>query len=105
MAGKSVLLMGDFNYPGVGWTGDHAASASVDGVRFRDCVDDNFFTQYVNCPTRGGNILDLVLCNEPDLIGNLDVTECLANSDHNMISWTAYLGSSEGGREREVLDY
>ena len=45
----------------------------MEGVKFRDCVEDNFFTQYVNSPTRDGNILDLVLCNEPDMIGNLEV--------------------------------
>ena len=86
VSGKCVLLMGDFNYPGIGWRGGHSEGASVEGVKFRDCVEDNFFTQYVNSPTRDGNILDLVLCNEPDMIGNLEVIDRLANSDHNMIS-------------------
>ena len=85
--------------------GDHSASASVERVRFMDCVEDNFFTQYVNTPTRGGNILDLVLHNEPDLIGNLEVIDCLANSDHNMISWTVYFETAQGGGDREVLDF
>ena len=71
MAGRCVLLMGDFNYPGIKWMGGHSADASVECERFRDCVEDNFFTQYENSPTRDGNILDLVLCNEPDLIENL----------------------------------
>ena len=48
--------------------GGHSNDASVEGVKFRDCVEDNFFTQYVNNPTRDGNILDLVLCNEPNMI-------------------------------------
>ena len=29
----------------------------MEGVKFRDCVEDNFFTQYVNGPTRDGNTL------------------------------------------------
>ena len=60
-------MMGNFNYPGIGWRGEHSSGASVEAVRFKECVEDNFFTQYVNSPTRDDNILDLVLCNEPEL--------------------------------------
>ena len=74
-------------------------------MRFRDCIEDNFFTQYVNRPTRNGNILDLVLSNEPDLVGALEVMDCLARSDHNMISWTVYFGGAQGGGDRETLDF
>ena len=104
VAGRCVLLMRDFNYQGIGW-GGHSEDAWVEGVRFRDCVEENCFTQYVNSPTRDGNILDLVLCNELDMIGNLEVIDRLANSDHNMISWPVYFGNDRDGGDKEVLDY
>ena len=61
---ERVLLMGDFNYPGVDWLrGDHVG-ASPEEVLFAECLEDNFYEQFVKEPTRGGNILDLVITNE-----------------------------------------
>ena len=45
-----------------------------------ECLENNFYEQYVREPTRGGNILDLVITNELDLIGDLGVEAGLASS-------------------------
>ena len=41
-----------------------------------------FFEQLVTEPTREQAILDLVMCNEADLIRELKVKEPLGSSDH-----------------------
>ena len=41
-------------------------------------------------PTRGDNILDLVLSTAPDLLFDLGVNEGLGNSDHNSIEFNMF---------------
>ena len=48
-----VLLMGDFNFPGVDWVTGDCQRASPEGSMFVDCLEDNFYEQYVKEPTRG----------------------------------------------------
>ena len=36
-----VLLMGDFNYPGVDWVVGDNRGASPEGVMFLECLEDN----------------------------------------------------------------
>ncbi|XP_072426477.1 protein FRG1 isoform X1 [Chiloscyllium punctatum] len=54
---------------------------------FVECLSDGFLEQLVMEPTREKAILDLVLCNEPELIRELKVKEPLGSSDHNTISF------------------
>ena len=52
---------------------------------FSNILLDNFLTQMVLEPTRGNNILDLVLSNTPDCIYDAEVGEPF--SDHNTVSF------------------
>ena len=79
-----VLIMGDFNFPGVNW---HTYESDGHGERFRDFVLDNFLIQHVKEPTREYNILDLVLTTNEHMVEHLEVHEHLGNSDHNTIYW------------------
>ena len=65
--------MGDFNNPGVDWLSGDCRGTFLEGALFEECLEDNFYEQYVREPTKGGNILDLVITNELDLIGDLGV--------------------------------
>lgn len=80
-----TLIMGDFNYPAIDW--DLVKAQGREEVEFLDVVNDNFMLQYVNKPTRGNAILDLVLCNDPDRIGSVEVMEPLGTSDHSIVSF------------------
>ena len=39
------------------------------------------------------------------MIGNLEIIDRLANSDHYMISCSVHFGNDRDGGDREVLDY
>ena len=91
LRGERVLLMGDFNYPGVDWCSGDCRGASPEGTLFVECLEDNFYEQYVRERTRGGNILDLVITNELDLIGDLAVEAGLASSDHGLVRWNIFI--------------
>jgi len=47
-------------------------------------VEDNFLTQLVSEPTRGGASLDLLFTNKEGLVGHVVVGGCLGHSDHEM---------------------
>ena len=48
-----MLLMGDFNYPGVDWLRGDYRGVSPEGAMSVECLEDNFYEQYVKEPTRG----------------------------------------------------
>ena len=56
--------------------------------QFYECVQDFFLYQHVHAPTRGGNILDLILSTEQNMVENVEVVESLGSSDHNSIEFS-----------------
>ena len=48
-------------------------------------IQDSFLTQHVLEPTRGENVLDIVLSSQKELVDNVKIFELLGNSDHNQI--------------------
>ena len=48
-------------------------------------IHDSFLSQHMLEPTRGENVLDLVLSSQHELVGNVKIHEPLSNSDHNQI--------------------
>ena len=55
--GRSLLLMGDFNYPDIDWSS--LQGQSRDAQQFINFVEDNFWTPHVTEGTRNGALLDL----------------------------------------------
>ena len=54
-----------------------------------DILLDRSLTQLVTQPTRGENILDLLLTNSPDMIYQVDVVDGIPGSDHSAIQFLA----------------
>ena len=63
-------------------------------VFFNFC-NDYGFSQYASVPTRGNNVLDLVLCNDPYTFSCIDVIEPFSNSDHSMVEFSLVLKTHE----------
>lgn len=74
---KSVILMGDFNFPDIDWRAhDCSAGASAGSRQFLDCISNNFLTQHVDFPTRKSSVLDILFSSNPDLIVDI---KCLGH--------------------------
>jgi len=43
---------------------------------FVDSINDYGLEQFINMPTRGNNILDLLLYSHPNLISNIKIAPC-----------------------------
>ncbi|KAM9591497.1 uncharacterized protein ACIBXB_006298 [Morphnus guianensis] len=64
----ALFLVGDFNFPDICWK--YNTAVSKQSRRFLECVKDNFLTQLVGEPTRGGALLDLLFTNREGLVGD-----------------------------------
>ena len=86
----NIILLGDFNAPDVKW--DTFTSATTSSDCLCDFVIDQNMFQQVNEPTHiHGNILDLVITSDPDLITDLVVhphTTYPLQSDHFIITFS-----------------
>ncbi|RMB99816.1 hypothetical protein DUI87_23593 [Hirundo rustica rustica] len=87
VSGSSALvLVGDFNLPDIFWELNTAEKQQ--SRKFLECVEDNFLSQLVSKPTRGGTVLDLLFTNRDGLVGDVEVGGRLGHSDHEIIEFS-----------------
>ena len=80
-----IIVCGDCNAPDVAWLTTSPKVKSPVADTLCEFVCNNFFIQLVSHPTRGDNILDLLLTTNPDLISSVRVTDSLPGCDHDAI--------------------
>ena len=84
-----LLVGGDFNFPDISWQDGytHINPSPIYGTDtnklFVDTINDHGLEQLISAPTRGNNILDLLLCSHPSLISNVEIAPGI--SDHDAI--------------------
>lgn len=79
-----VTIVGDFNLPLFNWQ-DLVYPDSEIYNHFADCITQNGLSQLINEPTRGENILDLVLTTSDLNVPLAEVMEPFGTSDHNSV--------------------
>ena len=80
----NVIIFGDFNTPGINWdvsTTDNAQNHTGQAQKLLHLVDNHGLFQTVQEPTRNGNILDLVLVNNPNIIEKTTVVPGISDHD------------------------
>ena len=75
--------MGDFKIGHIQWNSLRAQGVRTNNFYF--LIQDRFLTQHVLEPTRGENVLYIVLSSQKELVDNVKIFEPLGNSDHNQI--------------------
>ena len=78
-----LYITGDFNCPHLDLDCDGNVSENQ-GSYLLEFMDRNFLTQVVDKPTRGDNILDLLLTNVPRYVGEVQVSPT-SLSDHHLV--------------------
>ena len=80
------MVSGDFNLPGWDWK-SNTLKPNTQYInihhKFTDILDDNGLNQLVEKPTRGDNILDLIVTNHPTCFWRIKVIPYL--SDHDIV--------------------
>ena len=82
-------MVGDFNFPNIHWDTLENTSG-VNELVFVELLNDHYLSQLINTPTRGNNILDLVITNMPDLVSLtriLPPEERSVFTDHHAITF------------------
>ncbi len=67
---KNVCLLGDYNFRRIDW---ESVVGDLESEDILKVLQDNFLKQVVTEPTRGDNILDLVLTSNENMISEVDV--------------------------------
>jgi ribonucleases P/MRP protein subunit RPP40 len=99
---KKVLIMGDFNFSDINWK---QMSAGSIGNKFLNTINDSFLTQHIKFPTRGDNILDLVISSDKNLVDDIENACPIANSDHNVILWSLRYKLKQSSNNIQRYDY
>ena len=103
-----VVVTGDFNYPTMDWNCEHN-NTGPEQV-FLECLNDLFLTQLISAPTRvregeKKNILDLCITNDSELINNIQHTDPLGKSDHEVLIISLNLLTNHRGKNGNTSRY
>ena len=88
------IVAGDLNCGQIDWASLTAPSDGVQDVILKFVVS-NGFAQSVREPTRGENILDIVLCNEPLSVFDTAVLPPFGCSDHSQVEFSTFAHISQ----------
>jgi len=83
---QALVLRGDFNHPDICWKSN--TESCRQSSRFLECIEDNFLNQVISTPTRGDAILDLVVTNASELVGDVKIRGSLGCSNHALVELT-----------------
>jgi len=89
---QSLVLMGDFNHPGICW--EDCRARHMLSRKFLQGINDNFLMQVMEEPTRRCMLLDLVLMNNEGLVEDVEV----ASAEVTMRWWSSGSCVEEAGR-------
>ena len=79
-------LVGDFNFPGIKWG---TGRSDAKGRPFYEEMEENFLIQHVDEATHiSGNVLDLVISKDENLVESVEHEGRLGKSDHEILMIT-----------------
>ena len=103
----TLLLSGDFNLPDIDWEANALKDNPLhqrESRSFLETVSELGLKQFVKFPTRGENMLDLILSNKEFSVS--DVRSCPGVSDHEMIIYNFHVKAEKIiNRTRKVYLY
>ena len=85
----TYIILGDFNFPDIRW---QSGCSGNKGRKFLETMHDKLLTLHVETATHNcGNILDLILSSEDNLVGNVETCGKIWKSDHELIKCKVYI--------------
>ena len=86
---QDIIVMGDFNLPGISWKDNNfkveSKAPSTSEALLQTFMEDHLLSQYIHQPTRLRNTLDLFLTNNDNLVLHTSSEETEL-SDHNIVT-------------------
>lgn len=81
------VLLGDFNFPDFVLNAGLQSHSKV-SQDFLDLTTCHDFEQLVNSPCRGSSWLDLIFCNLPSTVRDVNVSSSIGSSDHASVTFS-----------------
>ncbi|KAL7630702.1 UNVERIFIED_CONTAM: hypothetical protein RMT77_019088 [Armadillidium vulgare] len=97
-----TIILGDFNCPNINYD---LLDADAEGKRLLKFLGDSFLFQINDCPTRGNNILDLLIVSHLNLVKRFEVIEPIGKSDHNMLKFIINVENKICNNHLKVPDF
>ena len=88
------LIIGDFNVPNINWNSHCSSSDQISDTLLQFIVNHGF-SQLIQFPTRGLNILDVLFVDVDNLVTSVSPLPPIGFSDHNGIAFTVDIKSSD----------
>ena len=112
---RTILTFGDFNFPFISWPSrqvhcdrrtdnESQSDAKRQAELFKTFCDENFLENYIETPTRGENILDLVLSNNHTLVNYYKTVVNKKLSDHSTINVSLNFTLNAEKEEEKVMN-
>ena len=99
----NTVLFGDFNLPVSKW-GEPIRSNT--GTDLYNNLLESSLHQFVNKPTRGANILDLVIATSENLVNDIQIGDEFSSSDHRVVTFNLrYAENNIKSSYEKVPDY
>lgn len=92
---RNVVISGDFNLPNISWD-TIGSTVGANELSFVEILNDHFLSQLNTTPTRGSNVLDLVITSVPELVSVSEIlppekTEIFTDHCAIMHEFSAYV--------------
>jgi len=100
---QAFVLLVDCNYPDTCWKSSTASCKQA--RRLLECIEDNFFSQVTDSPTREDAILDLLVTNTRELISGVKIGGYLGCSDHALVEFTVLSDMGQAKCEVRTLNF
>ena len=100
-----IMMTGDYNLPLIDWQTNCVQPGGTQEIqqsaqKFLAFLSDHLLSQYVMCPTRGNNVLDLFITNNDRVVTNVEC-KTTTMSDHNVVD--VMLACNPLGQEKSAV--
>ena len=96
------IIIGDLNCPKINWQLLCCSQDSIHKILFHFVIDSGF-CQFVDFPTRGNNVLDVVLADDDQIVTAVRSDPPIGHSDHLVIRFTVVLDCANVGRRCDAM--
>ena len=98
-----LVLLGDLNQLDICWK--NSTVSCRQSRRLLECIEDNFLSQVREGPISSDAILDLILTNANELIGNITIGGCLGCSDHAALEFMLWRDMGKAKSKIRMLNF
>ena len=100
---QALVLLGDFSHPDTCWKSSTASCRQ--SRRLLECLEDNFLRQVIDSPSRGDAILELMVTDASELIGDVQIGGSLGCSDHALVELAVVRDMGQAKRKVRTLNF